>query len=131
MVLASVSAVIGGCASCDNQRLTLSRMFPAAGPSVTNEMSATASFSPCTRKLACRICESGCGSQFWRRLTLAVAAGRRSTVDFAGRVRWKPTPSVSRRGFAGWLGHTINFDLLVMAFTTGEQKEKKKRYANP
>src|SRR3954469_17810876 len=54
----------GGCLSWPSQRFTLSRMFPAAGPSITKEISAAAPFSPRTRKLARRIWESGCDSQF-------------------------------------------------------------------
>ena len=57
-------SVTGGWPSCDNQRFTFSSTLPAEAPRLTNEMSATAPLSPLTRKLACRICESGCGSQF-------------------------------------------------------------------
>src|SRR6478735_523114 len=64
-MLLSFSSVTAGCLIWPSQRFTLSRTFPAAGPSMTNETSAVAPFSPRTRKLAIRICESGCGSQFF------------------------------------------------------------------
>src|SRR5947209_15815469 len=61
--LLSFSSVTGGWASWPNQRLTLSRTFPAAGPRTTKEISATAPLLPWTRKLAWRISEGGCASQ--------------------------------------------------------------------
>src|SRR3954447_5026091 len=64
-MLRSFSSVTGGCFSWPSQRFTLSRIFPAAGPSITNEISAVAPFSPRARKLARRIWESGCDSQFF------------------------------------------------------------------
>src|SRR6478609_5744011 len=65
----------GDCLICPSQRLTLSRIFPAAGPSITNEMSAVAPFSPRTRKLARRICDKGCASQFFGISAVAEEAG--------------------------------------------------------
>src|SRR4051794_7989941 len=64
-MLFSFSSVTGGCLIWPSQRLTLSRTFPAAGPSRTNEISAVAPFSPRTRKLASRICDNGWASQFF------------------------------------------------------------------
>src|SRR4051812_27383081 len=64
-MLRSFSSVTGGCLIWPSQRFTLSRTFPAAGPSITNEISAVAPLSPRTRKLASRICESGWASQFF------------------------------------------------------------------
>src|SRR6476619_8490436 len=63
MVINFFSSAVG-CLISPSQRLTLSRMFPAAGPSITNEISALAPLFPRTRKLARRIWESGCDSQF-------------------------------------------------------------------
>src|SRR3954466_2541991 len=76
-MLLSFSSVTAGCLIWLSQRFTLSRTFPAAGPSITNETSAVAPLEPRTRKLASRICESGCGSQFF---------GTSATLDALGAV---------------------------------------------
>src|ERR1700745_4307972 len=74
-MLLSFSSVTAGCLIWPSQRFTLSRTFPAAGPSMTKETSAVAPLSPRTRKLASRIWESGCGSQFFGTSATPVAPG--------------------------------------------------------